>query len=127
MTSILTSSLSESEIRQMERRIQEAREDRSRFAEKVFYLICSYYGADPERVTNHSRDRELVLTRQVFHYFISKYTDMPLKRIGNLTNNDHSTVIYSRQKVLDMLRFETTLRYDLGVLDKHIKDILANG
>lgn len=72
-------------------------------ASKIFdsvKLVTSYSYSD---MNVSSRDRSLVLARQLTFYFLRKYTTYSLERIGNLFGRDHTTIIHGVRTVNNLL------------------------
>ena len=78
----------------------------------IMNMVCRYYSIDKELVLGRSRDRELVMARQMFCWLSRRYTRSTFKLMGEYINRNHATVIHSVQKVEDLIDFDRELRYD---------------
>lgn len=77
--------------------------DSADISAKIMIVVCDLYRLPINDIISNSRKRTIVEARQVAIYLLNKYTDMSLVGIGRLFNRDHSTVIYSRDTVKDMI------------------------
>jgi chromosomal replication initiation ATPase DnaA len=68
---------------------------------KIKEVIKEITGVNWERINQPTRQREIMLSRQLFHFLCRKFTSQSLKYIGSLTtrNYDHSTVISSIEQI----------------------------
>jgi chromosomal replication initiation ATPase DnaA len=68
---------------------------------KIKEVIKEVTGVSFERINHPTRQREIMLSRQLFHFLCRKFTSQSLKFIGSLTtrNYDHSTVISSIEQI----------------------------
>ncbi|MCL2483948.1 MAG: chromosomal replication initiator protein DnaA [Firmicutes bacterium] len=64
-------------------------------------IIANYFRIKSSDMVGKRKNKEFVEARQIAMYFITEYfEDMPLLAVGKLFGNtDHTTVIYSRDKV----------------------------
>ena len=68
---------------------------------KIKEVIKEVTGVSFERINQPTRQREIMLSRQLFHFLCRKFTSQSLKFIGSLTTRsyDHSTVISSIEQI----------------------------
>jgi chromosomal replication initiation ATPase DnaA len=68
---------------------------------KIKEVIKEVTGVNWERINQPTRQREIMLSRQIFHFLCRKFTSQSLKFIGALTtrNYDHSSVINSIEQI----------------------------
>jgi chromosomal replication initiation ATPase DnaA len=68
---------------------------------KIKEVIKEITGVNWERINQPTRQREIMLSRQLFHFLCRKFTSQSLKYIGSLTtrNYDHSSVINSIEQI----------------------------
>ena len=83
-------------------------------------VICSHFGMNKRNLNEYNRKRDVVLPRQIYHYFAKKYTDNSLKKIGNPF--DHSTVLHSIATIENRISTEK----DFNLLVEEIDDKLKN-
>lgn len=68
--------------------------------EVIINTVSQVIGVTPEQTKSKSREREFVKARHLSMYFMRKFTDMSLKKIGsNFSNSDHATVIHASKSV----------------------------
>jgi len=60
---------------------------------------CEYYQINPANIFKRTRIREVVFSRQIFHYLIRKFEGTTLSEIGRKTGYGHDTVINSIRAV----------------------------
>lgn len=73
--------------------------------------VSNFFEVDIEDLKGVVRKRELVEVRQIIMYVLINHSKLTLKRIGMLFNRDHSTVLYSRNTVDDMLTSDKKFRF----------------
>jgi chromosomal replication initiation ATPase DnaA len=68
---------------------------------KIKEVIKEVTGVSFERINQPTRKREIMFSRQLFHFLCRKFTSQSLKFIGSLTTRsyDHSTVINSKNEI----------------------------
>ena len=73
--------------------------------EAILDYIGKYYGVDPSLIRGQQRVREAVQARQIAMYLIRSMTNLSVVDIGKVFDNrDHSTVLYSIQRVEDKMK-----------------------
>lgn len=90
--------------------------------EIIIKSSCHYFEIDLEDIQGKSRKRELVIPRQVIMYFLTEYTDLTYKIIGNIFNRDHTTVIHSKDTIKDLMTTDDDIRAKVEELKKFISD-----
>ena len=71
---------------------------------KIRDTVCLVCNVTWDKVQSKSRKREIVLARQLYCFYMCFYTKLSLKRIGEtIGGRDHTTVIHSRQTIIDLL------------------------
>ena len=68
---------------------------------KIKEVIKEVTGVSFERINHPTRERQIMFSRQLYHFLCRKFTSQSLKFIGSLTtrNYDHSTVISSIEQI----------------------------
>ena len=68
---------------------------------KIKEVIKEITGVNWEQINQPTRQREIMLSRQIFHFLCRKFTSQSLKFIGALTtrNYDHSSVLNSIEQI----------------------------
>jgi len=74
---------------------------------KIKEVIKEVTGISWEQINQATRQREIMLSRQLFHFLCRKFTSQSLKFIGSLTTRsyDHSTVISSIEQITYIILF----------------------
>jgi chromosomal replication initiation ATPase DnaA len=68
---------------------------------KIKEVIKEVTGVNWEQINQPTRQREIMLSRQIFHFLCRKFTSQSLKAIGALTTRsyDHSSVLNSIEQI----------------------------
>ncbi len=84
-------------------------------AETIIRATCGYFKVRPEDLTGKSKRQELVRARQICTYLMCDMLTLPLVSIGKeMGGRDHATVIYSRDKVEELMRVNDTILKEVG-------------
>jgi len=68
--------------------------------EQIILTVAEYYRVDVADLTGRSRNKEIVLPRQMTMYLLREETGISLPQIGEmLGGRDHTTVIYAHDKM----------------------------
>ncbi len=86
----------------------------------IISQVCKFYSVDETVLRGTLKNKGTAEARQVAIYLIRKLTNLSTPDIGKELNKDHSTVLYSINKV------EKALRGGDSNLQNHIRDITAN-
>ena len=86
----------------------------------IISQVCKFYSVDEATLRGTLKNKGTAEARQVAIYLIRKLTNLSTPDIGKEVNKDHSTVIYSINKV------ESALKSGDTNLQNHIRDITAN-
>lgn len=62
-----------------------------------------YFGVEVGELVSKSRERRLILPRQVAMHLMYEFTDQSLTEVGRLFERDHTTVMHGREKVRRLL------------------------
>ncbi len=89
------------------RKYREEDKQPSRIEEKegiIIEEVCKYFEVNLELLRRRKRNRYIVEPRQVCMYFLSKYTKISLKEIGEkLGGYDHTTVIHAKNTISNLI------------------------
>jgi len=66
--------------------------------------------------------RELVLPRQIFMVMLYKYTEASLNRVGRLVDKKHSTVIYAKKTINNLIDTDREFAERFKRIEKIIKE-----
>lgn len=81
---------------------------------KILKNVSLSFGISEEEIKGESRLRDIKIARHVYCYIAKKYTFNSLKKIGELINRDHSSVIYA----VTMIENDIQLGFDKKLLRK---------
>jgi chromosomal replication initiator protein len=73
-----------------------------------------------EDIQSKLRLREVVEARHLICYFLRNHTMMPLQKIGNLINRDHSTVIHGYKTVKNLIETDADFRALTNLVNHYI-------
>lgn len=63
-------------------------------AERIFRIVCDWFGVTREDVLSRCRRRVLVDARMVFCYSVRRHTNLPLAEIGRRIDRTHADVMH---------------------------------
>ena len=86
----------------------------------IISQVCKFYSLDESVLRGTLKNKGTAEARQVAIYLIRKLTNLSTPEIGKELNKDHTTVLYSINKV------EKALQSGDSNLQNHIRDITAN-
>ena len=86
----------------------------------IISQVCKFYSVDESVLRGTLKNKGTAEARQVAIYLIRKLTNLSTPDIGKELSKDHSTVLYSINKV------EKALKAGDTALQNHIQDITAN-
>ncbi len=86
----------------------------------IINQVCKFYSVDESVLRGTLKNKGTAEARQVAIYLIRKLTNLSTPDIGKELSKDHSTVLYSINKV------EKALKNGDTSLQNHIRDITAN-
>ena len=76
----------------------------------IIDAVCSFYGIKKSDLTGKRKNKELVEPRQICAYLMTDILSIPLISIGEaLGGRDHTTVIYSRNKIAEQMKENTRI------------------
>ena len=82
--------------------------------ESVVTAITGYYRISKQDLTGKSKKKEIVIPRQICCYLMCELLSLPLISIGKvLGGRDHTTILYSRDKVDEMCRVNDKIAKDV--------------
>ena len=89
--------------------------------ESIKKLICKEFSISQADIVSASRKQRIVKPRQMAIFLSRKYTDQPIKKIGNSYNKYHATAIYSINAVERELKQKSVLFEQINYLSKKIE------
>lgn len=84
----------------------------------VISIVCKYFGMSLEQLKVKGRKRQLCYSRQVLHFYLATRTSMQLVEIGDLFSQDHTTVMASRNKIINLYKKNPTVRLDVDQINE---------
>lgn len=79
--------------------------------EAIIKKVAQFFKVEIEDLKGLVRTRELVEPRQIIMFILTKHSKLSLKLIGELFNRDHTTALYGRNNVENMLITEKEFRF----------------
>lgn len=87
--------------------------------ETILMVVADVFNVSIEDLKGNSRRREISWSRQIGMYLMRQYTDLSLPRIGEeFGGKDHTTVMYSCDKIAQLRKSDATLAETL----RHLSD-----
>jgi len=83
--------------------------------------VARYFKFSSEDLCSRKKTQALVLARQTAMYLTRKIMDISLPDVGKFYNRDHSTVIYSCNKIADDLETDAKLRVIVEELEIRVR------
>lgn len=82
--------------------------------ESVISAVTAYYRLSKNDLAGKSKKKEIVIPRQICCYLMCELLSLPLISIGKvLGGRDHTTILYSRDKVEEMCRVNDKIAKDV--------------
>ena len=82
--------------------------------EQIILAVAEFYRVDVADLTGRSRNKEVVLPRQMAMYLLREETGASLPQIGDLLGGrDHTTVIYAHDKMAEEIETNDTRRREV--------------
>ena len=89
--------------------------------ETILMVVADVFNVSIEDLKGNSRRREISWSRQIGMYLMRQYTDLSLPRIGEeFGGKDHTTVMYSCDKIAQLRESDATLAETLRQLSDRI-------
>ena len=81
----------------------------------IIRSACNYYSITKAELLGKNKRQELVRARQVCTYLMCDILSLPLVTVGKeMGGRDHATVIYSRDKITELMRVNDTVRKEVN-------------
>lgn len=88
--------------------------------ERIIEFICSSFELSPQQLKSKSRQRQIVLARNMAFFMARHHTELSLKDIGDRFNRKHSTVLKGIANVEREMNLDTPLGRQLSSTMKMI-------
>ncbi|MBR7169581.1 MAG: chromosomal replication initiator protein DnaA [Alistipes sp.] len=86
----------------------------------IIHQVCQFYNLDEAVIRSNQRTKNVAEARHIAVYLIRKLTNLSLPAIGAELGKDHTTILYSVEKI------EASLKKGNTALRDNIRDITAN-
>lgn len=84
-------------------------------SDSIIRAVCNYYSITKADVLGKNKRQELVRARQICTYLMCDMLSLPLVTVGKeMGGRDHATVIYSRDKIAELIRVNDTIRKEVN-------------
>ena len=94
---------------------------RTNSVSKIIDIVAKYFGLEPAMLKGKMKKKNVTDARAIAMYLSRIMTDESLQRIGlEFGGRDHSTVIYSHEKISNELKTNTTLQEEIKTLKEKI-------
>lgn len=95
--------------------INNASEQEEVTSDSIIRAVCNYYSITKADVLGKNKRQELVRARQICTYLMCDMLSLPLVNVGKVMGGrDHATVIYSRDKITELMRVNDTIRKEVN-------------
>src|SRR3989339_192874 len=95
-------------------------EQKKVYIEEILERVSVYYKISKEKIIKGSREKELIIPRQVTMYLSRKLTNSSLKNIGKILLKDHSTIIHGYNNIEKQIQNDSGLKSDVYQITKSI-------
>lgn len=87
----------------------------------IINRVCAFYKVSKADVLSKKKNKEIVLPRQVCAYLMTELMSIPLETIGKaMGGKDHSTILYSRDKIAELIKMSDKLATEVNDIKKMI-------
>ena len=88
--------------------------------DKIFSAVFKKYNVSKENIKGASRAKNITWARQVAIYLIREITELSFPNIGDIVNKDHTSVMYSHDKVINKMASDPIINLEINTLIKEI-------
>ena len=83
--------------------------------ETIIRATCAHFNVTKQELLGKNKRQELVRARQICTYLMCDMLALPLVSVGKeMGGRDHATVIYSRDKVIELMRVSDSIAKDVS-------------
>ncbi|GBD34550.1 Chromosomal replication initiator protein DnaA [bacterium HR35] len=91
---------------------------------KIIKTIVNHYELKEEEVLlKKIRNKNLVQIRQILIYLLREYAQLSYTSIAELLKKDHTTIIYSYEKVVEKLKTDEALKQEIEILKSKLNEV----
>ena len=81
----------------------------------IIKATCNYFSIKKEELVGKNKRQEIVRARQICTYLMCEMLTLPLVSVGKeMGGRDHATVIYSRDKVVELMRMNDSVAKEVN-------------
>lgn len=92
--------------------------------DQVLQAVADFYNVDVDDLAGRSRNKEVVLPRQVAMYLLREETDASLPQIGEiLGGRDHTTVMYAHDKIAEQIETDDNRRREVLAIKERLYEV----
>ena len=90
---------------------------------KIIDVVAKYYGLESSMIKGKMKKKNIATARAIVMYLCRMYTKESLERIGlEIGGRDHSTVIYSYEKISNELKTNIQLQEEIRILKDKLSE-----
>ncbi|MBQ6922643.1 MAG: chromosomal replication initiator protein DnaA [Clostridia bacterium] len=87
----------------------------------IINCVCEFYKVAKTEVLGKKKNNEFVEPRQICMYLITDMMNLPLITVGKIMGGrDHSTVVYSRDKIAEQMKTDAKLSTEINDIKKKL-------
>ena len=87
----------------------------------IIECVCKFYNLKKDEILARKRTKEIALARQVAMFLILEILGLPQDAVGAIFGKNHSTVIYARDTISDMMKKDKKFSTEIEDLKAMIK------
>ena len=84
--------------------------------------VSDFYNVSTADIKSKSRKKNIVILRQTAVYIATQMTELTTTEIGDYFGQDHSTVINSKNKISNYIKFKNDLKSDINEIQNSLKN-----
>ena len=89
--------------------------------EKIINIVCKELDITFDKLIAKTRERNIVITRQILIYLLYYYTSLSIEKIGKMVGDrDHSSVIFSVRKIKSYFDVYSDFRKEILAIEEKI-------
>lgn len=91
-------------------------------ADDIIDTVCKYFDISRQDIVGKKKSKEIVEPRMIAIYLIIEILEIPLDAVGKIFGGrDHSTIMYSRDKITDQLKTSLKTQSNISEIRKMLK------
>lgn len=88
--------------------------------DKILEVICGYFQVNLDQLKAKTRQRHVVLPRQVAMVMLRKHTHLGIVKIGRFFLRDHTTVLHSSTTVINLCYTDPEIKRQVDEVENKI-------